>query len=678
MIFKQITLKNFRQFRGDIELTFDQSNGKITLIIAENGVGKTTLLQAFRFCFYGEGSKILKLPQADKLLNRTEKNELNEGASTSLEVRVDFRNGGKEYYATRTIKFRKVNGNVNRLSNGNSFELWESKNDTYQPIPESQANDLLQEIMPLGLAHVYMFDGERLERPVDSKEFKDSLRESITGVLGLNILQRALELLGRKEKITSILGRIHSKFKPMTDQSKQLLEEEEKLNETILKSEKVIDERTTAINQLDEAIDNAKAAQKKVDEIRALRDKADVVSANLDKVKNQLSVELAKGNKLAVKLYYQIEVMKHSKQFAEFEKKRENTKSDTFKGLYKSVIDDVIAREMCICGRPLTEGSEEYKYLTGLVSLPQNNGPYLVQLESKFSKAKNGVKQKYAEIKQINQQQIELNARVRDLEDEHESLENELDRKSKEYNVGELQTNIRALNHHRATFENDVMHEKKKIQQANETIKNNRNQVNRIQNASEHNDRVVMAEEMLNMVQKQIQQEFNTKQAIAKRAIQDNLNIIIAKVLGPDFKARLNSDYSLSVFRGQHINLSDEEVEITKTLSTGESVLVYLSFLKALLQTINEHSEFESVKTGIIMDAALSNVDERHIKLSSKNVLNSFDQLIFLSFKRQLRNELYENIRENVGSAYQLTMDNAHNVSVNVIDNDSLQSFINS
>src|SRR5699024_7717529 len=134
MIFRKILLKNFRQYYGEINLSFKQENGSITLVIAENGVGKTTLLQAFRFCFFGESPNALKLPDAEELLNRTKKSQLNEGESVPVSVRVDFSQGNDDFYATREIVFKKFNGKIERRDqeNGN-FELWKyMKNEGYK------------------------------------------------------------------------------------------------------------------------------------------------------------------------------------------------------------------------------------------------------------------------------------------------------------------------------------------------------------------------------------------------------------------------------------------------------------------------------------------------------------------------------------------------------------------
>lgn len=55
------------------------------------------------------------------------------------------------------------------------------------------------------------------------------------------------------------------------------------------------------------------------------------------------------------------------------------------------------------------------------------------------------------------------------------------------------------------------------------------------------------------------------------------------------------------------------------------------------------------------MDAALSNLDEKHIERVCRNILNGMDQLIFLSFKRQIRDEMFYGIKNHIGKVYILS-----------------------
>jgi DNA sulfur modification protein DndD len=66
MHLKKIILENFRQFYGRQDIDLDISNDEnIVVIHGENGAGKTTILEAFSWCLYGE----INLGNKDSLLN---------------------------------------------------------------------------------------------------------------------------------------------------------------------------------------------------------------------------------------------------------------------------------------------------------------------------------------------------------------------------------------------------------------------------------------------------------------------------------------------------------------------------------------------------------------------------------------------------------------------------------
>ncbi len=55
MILEEIRLKDFRCFYGESEIALSTDEARnVTIVYAENGVGKTTLLNALLWCFYGE------------------------------------------------------------------------------------------------------------------------------------------------------------------------------------------------------------------------------------------------------------------------------------------------------------------------------------------------------------------------------------------------------------------------------------------------------------------------------------------------------------------------------------------------------------------------------------------------------------------------------------------------
>ena len=74
MLIKSLRMENFRQFKGSTYVTFScDPERNVTIILGDNTFGKTTLLQAFNWCFYGV---VMFDQNPDFLLNLEVANEM--------------------------------------------------------------------------------------------------------------------------------------------------------------------------------------------------------------------------------------------------------------------------------------------------------------------------------------------------------------------------------------------------------------------------------------------------------------------------------------------------------------------------------------------------------------------------------------------------------------------------
>ena len=102
MLIKQITLQNFRQFKGKQELVFATNpDQNVTVLLGDNTFGKTTILQAFNWCLFDEVD-FPKDSNPDFLLN-LELAEEQAGVEQKLEVYVELllEHNGIEYTILR-------------------------------------------------------------------------------------------------------------------------------------------------------------------------------------------------------------------------------------------------------------------------------------------------------------------------------------------------------------------------------------------------------------------------------------------------------------------------------------------------------------------------------------------------------------------------------------------------
>jgi len=93
-----IKLLNFRQFYGSQTIHFaTDSVQNVTLFHAENGVGKTTLLNAILWCFYGQSGVTEKFESSNNILSYQAASE----KQMIAKVDVAFEHEGRMYMATR-------------------------------------------------------------------------------------------------------------------------------------------------------------------------------------------------------------------------------------------------------------------------------------------------------------------------------------------------------------------------------------------------------------------------------------------------------------------------------------------------------------------------------------------------------------------------------------------------
>ena len=109
MLLESIKLQNFRQFRKEsVDFAKGEGGKNVTIIIGENGTGKTTFAQAFFWCMYGETSFSDKI-----ILNRVVASEMRPGQEEKVIVTLSLRHGDVGYTLIREQTYRKgYNNNV--------------------------------------------------------------------------------------------------------------------------------------------------------------------------------------------------------------------------------------------------------------------------------------------------------------------------------------------------------------------------------------------------------------------------------------------------------------------------------------------------------------------------------------------------------------------------------------
>ena len=127
MLLKSIKLENFRQFVNEqIDFSTDLQKN-VTLIIGDNGTGKTTFAQAFFWCLYGTTDFNDSI-----MLNRHAAMRMTPDEQVEVRVTLRLTHGEADYEIIRKQKYQKSNSN--KVSGGNT------KCKRYGKIAESNGN----------------------------------------------------------------------------------------------------------------------------------------------------------------------------------------------------------------------------------------------------------------------------------------------------------------------------------------------------------------------------------------------------------------------------------------------------------------------------------------------------------------------------------------------------------
>lgn len=166
MKINEIRIQNFRQYK-DIKLRFPSAaQYDLNYVLAENGIGKTTLLNSITWCLYG---KELHVTQALKektlpLLTLKTLRDMKEGEEADTSVTISLEEAGGEISFTRTYTYRKT-------EEGQAYEKVKSQKVIITPegaspevlSTEEEFNVEVNKRLPFKIQQFFFFDGEQLD-----------------------------------------------------------------------------------------------------------------------------------------------------------------------------------------------------------------------------------------------------------------------------------------------------------------------------------------------------------------------------------------------------------------------------------------------------------------------------------------------------------------------------------
>lgn len=639
-----IELKNFRQLK-DAKIDFSIDTDKnVTIIMGNNGTGKTTLAQAFSWCLYGETSF-----KIESVLNKEIENSLENGYGTSVEVKITLEHSNMKYEILREQKYQKKGTKL--LQEPTEVKLAMKKSDgTIVKIAEWDRE--IRKILPKELSKYFFFDGERIEKM--SKEIQGGKRSNefagaVRGLLGLNPIISAIEHLKPRSK-NSVIGRYEESYNQ--NSSSRVKDYTNKLNylrEKIDKAEKRLTEIGEQKSNSKEIIKNCKEKLKLMEESKKLqetRDRREIEKLSYEKQKIDKIQSLLKDfNFGAISFFSKYLIMDTLSEL-------QNLKYDekTIPELSSKAIKYLLEHHKCICGREIREGSEEYSNLEKLLEyLPPKSLGTLIGLFIRESNIKISQKDElYRHIREKCEDIDIINEKIIEIQDDLIALDEKLLGKDVTKTVNELTRD-------RKNAEVDLeklKEEEEKLQKdkiENEYLGTNlERKITELNLANKENRKIEIYKAYALNIFEYLSKVLNDKETELREILQQEINLIFKNIYEGGLSLDIDKNY------GIRVHAYNYETET----STAQSISVIFAFISGIIKLAreyqnNENKDLVSEPYPLVMDAPLSAFDKHRIRKVCE-VLPEIAEQVIIFIKDTDGDLAKENLKNKIGKIYNL------------------------
>ena len=235
--FKKMTLRDFGPYKGEQVIDFSDRSG-VTIFWGNNGRGKTTLLNAFRYGLFGviqRRNGVLK--NLSEMCNAEAVAEGRYGFSIVL----DMTNDDDTYRLIRQLALRP---NVVKPAGEEDYEKVLSLNKNGSILSPEDREHELNVIMPEQVARFFLFDAELLQEYEELLETNtvdgDQIKTAIEKILGVPVLQNGVVDV---EDCLLNYERQKSRAASADDKTMQLGQELENLTANIEEHQNIIREK---------------------------------------------------------------------------------------------------------------------------------------------------------------------------------------------------------------------------------------------------------------------------------------------------------------------------------------------------------------------------------------------------------------------------------------------------
>ncbi len=652
MLIKTLRMENFRQFRGTTKVDFSCDPEKnVTIILGDNTFGKTTLLQAFNWCFY---NKVNFDQHPDFLLNYELSEEMRNGEQQIVEVEITVLHDGTEYVITRTQRYTCANGNVRGESVPNIKVSYKQEDGQTESVKAAQVDNVINNILPEDLSTYFFFDTER----VSSISTRKDVAEAVKGLLGLSIMDSAIKHLGDRAKRATVIGKLYGSMD---------LDGDAKAQEALNRIQTAEEKRNAIAGQLEDCasqISQYDARKEQLDAI--LRDNQ--TTTTLQKKKEDLERRISLERKALSEAITQYFREFNAGSLAFFAQPLLSTASAFLKevkvddkgirDLTKPTIMELIKRGRCICGQEIRDGNEAYQHLMAELAYvpPESIGNTVRHYKERLSSFSRPAERTYSSLDERYRAILRSKNRIQEWEDEHQTIGTQISGKENmrryEQELADIRVRLRdihakkdRLNRDDGALKSDIDRWKKLYDSLTAVSEKNRQAM----------ELIVYAEEIKGW----LEETYKDKELTIREDLEAKVNEIFERMYHGHRRVTIDAKYHVELLTTVY------DREIAAGESEGSNRVKNFAFIAGLVAMAKGKIITDSSENGInlssepyplVMDAPFSNADETHTANISKVLPEIAEQVIMFVMQKDW-NYAEPVMNDRVGKRYHLNKD---------------------
>lgn len=639
MLIEQIQISNWRSFYGDNDFLVSTDSAKnVTLIRAENGVGKTSLLAAINWCFFQELPGSGEFEDPSNLVNKF---AAEQDGVTQAEVVIDFSHDGKSYRAARSYDARGREAGALRLA--------ELVDGAEIPLAQRNPDRFINSVIPKEMAPHFFFYGEATSKYTGSSGAR-KFGEAVKGILGSTVARMALQDL---EKVRTEYNRQAADNTGSEAQAanRRIAEADEKIAGYEAELEKLANEVSEAdarIDRLNRELSGAEAAK----DLQARRAK---LEAEFRRKEDDRSKAEARSRgwlqNYGVAVLSEELVVEASTVIRE-----ENTRRKLPAPYDQKFVKELLEDLLCVCGRTFTQGSSEYDKIKEMLETAgsQNVMSRIMSTEHALGRLEEKAKIAWTQRQRDEEQLRGLESDMRVLDADIKTISDEIasnpmsDIQEKE--AARSRAKIQRSN--ATSRQADVLAAKKGFEQQKAAAEADQRQLTA---KSEAARRFLKRSRLAEALTARLKARLETEEEAARASIEHEIDKIVQRFMRKPAAVKLDRNYQLRLY-------DEGGDEIPK--STGENQLLGLAFTGAIANYAKERQSrdddilLSGTVAPLVVDSPFGHLDPVYRAGVAEFLPELARQVILLVSTSQASDVVLEKLGDKIGMEYALARHN--------------------